>query len=299
MSAFQRQLVLDDSEMHSERLEQFIKLKEGHEIFITNTILSRCALLLQCKNGNAVKQMKRELGVIISHFIEDSIILNAEESRVELWMWEELSEFEFEQNHPYFTGHQNLQLKEDQNDPSPDAVEAGIAGRKIDFVVEPAVLRFGNANGEAMDQGRVLLKGVVWMVKPEDLKVPRQTVSSTSSIEVVVSEMAPGKHSPPSAPTLGQNALVDITSQEGKDSERTRLSASRSSRKRSQSVEEQPSTKKARSHNSSGHETRSTTEVSTSRGQKDSTKPQWKNRGGHSFVNYLPATGSSPLGEEN
>jgi DNA polymerase III gamma/tau subunit len=59
---------------------------------------------------------------------------------------------------------------EDEEDSYADAEKAGFLGRGIDFVVEPVVLRYGDADGTLLDQKRQVHRAVVWMVKDLDLQ---------------------------------------------------------------------------------------------------------------------------------
>ncbi len=83
----------------------------------------------------------------------------------------------FELEHPLFTWHRALKLKEadddeEDNGPNarPDAHQAGIAGKQLDLVIEPTVLRHGEKDGTGYENERVLIKANVWGIKPEEFE---------------------------------------------------------------------------------------------------------------------------------
>jgi hypothetical protein len=119
---------------------------------------------------------------ITRSFIRASIALNAQYPWLELRFRPKMMDVQFSLDHHLVTWHRGLRLKEDDQDDGPDAEEAGIANRQIDLVVEPTVLRHGEKNGTGYDQTRVLIKGVVWMVKGGDLEGKTSVGSALTSI---------------------------------------------------------------------------------------------------------------------
>ena len=62
-----------------------------------------------------------------------------------------LRKFTFELKHKYFAAHRALKLEEDDEEAIADAEQAGFTGRVVDLVIEPLMLRYGDADGESLD----------------------------------------------------------------------------------------------------------------------------------------------------
>jgi hypothetical protein len=188
MASFSTQQTLKDDAAQAKKLKHARILKASHHAHIVKKILAYGKDYLGPTQTKLRQQQEAELGDIVQRFIDLSSRLNVEKPRTELLSLQGLSHFRFDQNHKYFSGHRGLKLKEDADDNSPDAHEAGIAGREIDFVVEPAVLRYGNADGESMDKARVIEPATVWMVKPQDLEEPSTGQQTQPGLEVIVEQ---------------------------------------------------------------------------------------------------------------
>ena len=111
-----------------------------------------------------------QLKNIIRSFIEAGIRTNAQYPRTSTLFRHKLSVCRFAQEDHRFEAHRALKLQEDQDDAFPNAREAGLEGRRIDLVVEPAIVRTGDKEGLTYKRPRYLTKAVVWMVREEDLE---------------------------------------------------------------------------------------------------------------------------------
>ena len=118
-----------------------------------------------------------ELLDIARHFLRASLTLLAQYPFLQLRFRGKLMDVGFCQQHSLFTWHRAMKLKEEDEDEDedsahaqPDAHQAGIAGKPLDLVIEPTVLRSGEKDGTGYDNERVLLKAIPWVVKPRDLE---------------------------------------------------------------------------------------------------------------------------------
>lgn len=145
------------------------ELLTRHHAHISDIVFEESIGLLEAKDGTGVKKQQVELTSIVQAFIRTGMELQSQYPSMQVCFRHELSKFTFELQHAHFSHHRALKLKLDDYDSYPNAEEAGVAGRKVDMVIEPAVMRSGDANGENYEAERVLLKAVVWMVKLEDL----------------------------------------------------------------------------------------------------------------------------------
>lgn len=74
----------------------------------------------------------------------------------------------FQLEDPRYVPHRAMKLKEDDDDDSGrDAEKIGILGREFDFIIEPVIIRAGDIKGGNLDREKIMRKGVVWVVAPD------------------------------------------------------------------------------------------------------------------------------------
>ena len=159
-----------DGENHPSRLHDLVSW--SYEA-ILQEILRETDLLIATTTEEKAVIRERELVEITRRFIRASVALLAQYPWLELRFRGSLMDVGFCLQHPLFTWHRAMKLKEeddDQDDDRPDAYQAGIEGKQLDLIVEPTVVRHGEKDGTAYDNERFLLKATAWEVKPEDLE---------------------------------------------------------------------------------------------------------------------------------
>ena len=129
-----------------------------------------CTPLLRNLPPAEVEVRSAQLQSIVRNFIEAGIRTNAQNPRTSTFFRDKLLGCKFAQEDHQFEPHRALKLQEDEDDDFPNAREAGLEGRGIDLVDEPAIVRIGDKDGLIYDKPNVLIKAVVWMVRDEDLR---------------------------------------------------------------------------------------------------------------------------------
>ena len=157
---------LDDlMQLHCQHIAELV-LREGR------------SLLKQCNDG-ADAERKTELLDLVHAFFKKSLELQSQKPRIEVCWRNYLSKFAFELKHQYFIPHRALKLNGDDEETRLAAKKAGFVGREIDFVTEPLILRWGDDDGNNLDQHRIVHQSAVWMVNALDL----ETDSANEKIE--------------------------------------------------------------------------------------------------------------------
>lgn len=112
---------------------------------------------------------QRKLLGIVEQAMQLSSILSQQNPEVRFSFLNDLPEA-FRLKSPRFTPHLELNLGgDDEDDEVEDPKVLALIGRPVDMVVEPSIARFGDKFGNDYERGKVLRRGVVWMVKDEHL----------------------------------------------------------------------------------------------------------------------------------
>ena len=178
-------------------------LVKQHSQHILDSSLDIVHPLLTETDKAEQKTRRKDLHKYIVSMVELSLTLHAQMPNTYAAFLRGLENHKFALPHSHFRPHHGLKMDEDDADNSDEtSAVMKLTDRPLDLVVEPAIMRRGDADGEDYDNKRVLVKGVVWMVKDEDL---------LGESAVGVSLRKPEKSLPESeTAATGQNAATDI-----------------------------------------------------------------------------------------
>ena len=141
-----------------------------------------CDLIKPC-DEREVEKCSSELWELIRSFFQKSLELHAQQPQIKVFWRKHLLKYSFTTNHDYFIGHRGLKLNGTDEESRLAAEEAGFEGREIDLVIEPVILRYGDADGKDLDHHRVVHKAGVWMVNTKDLKGASASDMANSNVK--------------------------------------------------------------------------------------------------------------------
>ncbi|OCT48829.1 hypothetical protein CLCR_04545 [Cladophialophora carrionii] len=170
--------VLDGSKAAklSSRQKNMQRLRQNRCEKIVALCLSEFGVGLQEVSDEDGQKRHKEMLEIVEAALRLSARLTSENPEVKVYFLDDLGKTKFDLRHDRFRPHRILKLDDEEYDDEAQRAEAeALVGRPFDMVVEPCIVRRGDAKGEEYDKEQVLHRGVVWMVK--GMAIPREELS--------------------------------------------------------------------------------------------------------------------------
>lgn len=140
---------------------------ESHVQYVLDRVKDDAQHVLEDLGDDEIKKRDDALRSLIRSYLSASIELNSQFPCIQVTFRHGLEGYGFKTEHELFQPHRVLKLSNNSGDGDSTAQEAGVAGHKIDLVVQPLVERLGDADGAHYEVKRVLVKAVVWMALPD------------------------------------------------------------------------------------------------------------------------------------
>ncbi|EXJ56681.1 hypothetical protein A1O7_07025 [Cladophialophora yegresii CBS 114405] len=160
--------------------------------------LSKFHVGLQAVGDEDGQKRHKEMLEIVEAALRLSARLSTENPEVRFYFLDDLEKTKFDLRHDRFKPHRILKLDDEEFDDEAQRAEAeALVGRPFDMVVEPCVVRRGDAKGQEYEKEQVLYRGVVWMVKgmvipPEELSEDEASSNDQYSMQAT-SAAGPGR----------------------------------------------------------------------------------------------------------
>ncbi|OAP63614.1 hypothetical protein AYL99_02841 [Fonsecaea erecta] len=130
---------------------------------VTQSIFQKVGMLLKEVTNEEQAARDTQMLQVVESAMRLSGILNMQFPKIQFFFLNDLTETNFSLKDTHFQLDQALHI--DESDEGDRSKAQALESQPIDMVVEPAVARYGNKNGEDYETGNVVSRGSVWIVQ--------------------------------------------------------------------------------------------------------------------------------------